>query len=85
MAQALTVRARLTTGQDLTSRAKQSQGRQSSWDQENGGRSKEQRAKVCCPRVSCYIKVCALLVPGSMQADPGEGGFTVGIDLENLK
>ena len=24
-------------------------------------------------------------VPGSMQADPGEGGFTVGIDLENLK
>lgn len=24
-------------------------------------------------------------VPGSMRADPGEGGFTMAIDLENLE
>ena len=50
------MKARLTTKEDLTPRAKKAQRRHRSWDQENGGRGKEQRADVSSPRVSGHIK-----------------------------
>lgn len=54
-------------GQDLTSRAEQSQSRQSSWD-ENRGRGKGQRPELCSPRVCCHIK-SKLPVPGGVQVE----------------